>query len=176
VATTQPDTNRYDEIRDVLASFPAGVVVVTAMAPDGSPRGLTVSAFCSVSAEPPLVLVCVDKTSNTLPAIQHSGAFTVNILAGGREEVARNFASKRDNKFAAVAWRPWQDAAPAGPILHEDVAAFLVCVVERVVEAGDHWVFIGEVVEVERADESRLLLYHRRSFSSVGDAHAATAD
>jgi flavin reductase (DIM6/NTAB) family NADH-FMN oxidoreductase RutF len=162
---TQPDS-----LRDVLASFPAGVVVVTAMGPDGTPRGLTVSAFCPVSLDPPLVLVCVDKRSNTLPAIEHSGAFTVNLLAGDREHVALTFASKREDKFEAIAWRECEGLA--GPILHEDAAAFLVCRVAQSVEAGDHWIFVGEVIDVELVRESFQLMYHRRAFSSVGGGAA----
>ena len=153
--------------REVLARFPAGVAVVTAIAPDGRPRGLTVSAFCSVSLRPPMVLVCVDRSSNTLPAIEHSKGFTVNVLAGGREELARVFASKRDDKFAGVSWRP-ADPPEMGAILHEDMAAFLACTVAHSIEAGDHWVFIGEVVEAQQVDEAVHLLYHRRTFSTVG--------
>ncbi|TMB89549.1 MAG: flavin reductase family protein, partial [Chloroflexi bacterium] len=67
-----------------MSSFPSGVVVLTAFGQDGLPRGLTVSAFCAVSLEPPLALACIDKTSNTLPAVQHTGGFTANILAVGR--------------------------------------------------------------------------------------------
>ena len=89
--------------RSIVGSFPTGVVVVTAWNGDGTPRGLTISAFCSVSLEPPLVLVCVDKESRTLPAIQASARFAVNVLAEGTEELALKFATKRDDKFDAVA-------------------------------------------------------------------------
>ena len=63
------DPRRY---RDVMSAFPSGVVIVTAFGVDGAPRGLTVNAFSAVSLEPPLALVCIDKSSNTLPAVQHS--------------------------------------------------------------------------------------------------------
>src|SRR5438270_219015 len=78
------DTWRF---REVMARFASGVVVLTAFGEDGGPRGLTVSAFCAASLEPPLALVCIDKTSNTLPAVQHTGGFTANILASGREQL-----------------------------------------------------------------------------------------
>ena len=79
--------------REVMGSFPSGVVVLTAFGDDGGPRGLTVSAFCAVSLEPPLALVSIAKTSNTLPAVQHTGGFTANILAVGREQLARRMAT-----------------------------------------------------------------------------------
>jgi flavin reductase (DIM6/NTAB) family NADH-FMN oxidoreductase RutF len=152
--------------REVLASFPAGVVIVTAMDAEGRPMGLTVSAFCSVSAVPALVCVCVDAGSNTLPAIRHSGALTINILAAGREKLALRFASKRKDKFDIVDWAP----APhdrGGPILTSDAAAHLVCVVDREVEAGDHSLFIAEAIGAGVQVGHPPLVYHRRGFASV---------
>jgi flavin reductase (DIM6/NTAB) family NADH-FMN oxidoreductase RutF len=163
----QPSQLDPSLFREVLAAFPAGVVVVTALDDQTRPLGLTVSAFCSVSAEPPLVLVCVDRSSNTLPAIRHSQAFTVNILAAGREQLALLFASKSDDKFVAVAWEASQ-FANAGPILSQDAAAHLVCRVQQEIEAGDHWVFIGEVVDAAVQEAHGPLLYHRRTFLGVG--------
>jgi flavin reductase (DIM6/NTAB) family NADH-FMN oxidoreductase RutF len=163
----QPSQLDPSLFREVLAAFPAGVVVVTALDDQTRPLGLTVSAFCSVSADPPLVLVCVDRASNTLSAIRHSQAFTVNILASGREQLALLFASKSDDKFVAVAWEASQ-FANAGPILSQDAAAHLVCRVEQEIEAGDHWVFIGEVVDAAVQEAHSPLLYHRRTFLGVG--------
>jgi flavin reductase (DIM6/NTAB) family NADH-FMN oxidoreductase RutF len=152
--------------RDVLSSFPAGVVVVTAAHPGGAPAGLTVSAFCSVSAEPPLVLVCVDLESNTLPAIRGAGGFTVNVLAAGSEPLALHFASKAEDKFAAIEWQP--GPSPGGPILARHSVAHLVCAVEREVPGGDHAVFIGRVLEMDLVEDRHSLVYHRRVFSAVG--------
>jgi len=154
--------------REILATFPAGVVIVTAVGADGTSSGLTVSAFCSVSAVPPLVLVCVDRGSNTLSAIQHSEMFTVNILAAGRAELALRFASKRTDKFADIAHEP-PTLPRGGPILRNDAASYLVCRLEQSVEAGDHWVFIGEALEAGVHEDERPLplVYHNRSFSSV---------
>ena len=149
--------------REIMACFPTGVAIVTAHEAGVVPRGLTLSAFCAVSLDPPLVLVCVDKSSNTLPALQASGGFTVNFLAGGREHLAVLYASKDEGKFDGIAWsRP--ALTEGGPILHEDSAAYAVCVTRQAIEAGDHWVFIGEVRD-GRVIEGRLpLVYHRRAF------------
>lgn len=152
----------------VMASFPAGVAVVTSLDREERPVGLTISAFCSVSRTPPLILICVDKRSATLPAIQHSRKFTVNFLSEGREVIAQTFATKDPDKFANQAWRHTEGLAGGGPVLHEDTVAHLACTVYKAVEAGDHWVFIGEVVEASVEEEARSLLYHRRNFSSIG--------
>src|ERR1700682_1592789 len=127
--------------REVMASFPTGVVVLTAFGDDSLPRGLTVSAFSAVSLNPLLALVCIDKTSNTLPAVQHTGGFTANILAAGREQLARRMATKLTEKFEGIAWR--QPASPiGGPVLEEDSVAYAVCTLRDTIEAGDHWVLI----------------------------------
>jgi flavin reductase (DIM6/NTAB) family NADH-FMN oxidoreductase RutF len=157
-----------DQFLSALSNFPAGVAVVTALDRDERPVGLTISAFCSVSRTPPLILICVDKGSSTLPAIRHSEKFTVNFLSEGREVVAKNFATKDPDKFADQTWRPSAGLPGGGPILHEDTVAYLVCTVHKEVEAGDHWVFIGEVIEAGVEEEARSLLYHRRNFSSIG--------
>lgn len=168
--STKDGFRTIDEARflSVMASFPAGVAVVTSLDRSKRPVGLTISAFCSVSRTPPLILICVDKGSASLPAIQHSGKFTVNFLSDDREEIARRFATKDPDKFAGQAWRHSEALPGGGPILHEDTVAHLACTVYKAVEAGDHWVFIGEVIEASVEEEARSLLYHRRNFSSIG--------
>lgn len=155
------DTQRF---RDVMSTFPSGVVVLTAFGEDGGPRGLTVSAFCAASLQPPLVLVCIDKTSNTLPAVQHAGGFTANILAAGREALARRMATKLSDKFDGLEWRR-PETALGGPILDADSAAYAVCILRDTIEAGDHWVLIGQVLEGDHRDGVKPLVFSRRAFS-----------
>src|SRR5580658_3303891 len=102
----------------VLGSLASGVMIVTASSESG-PKGLTSTAVCSVSAVPPLLLVCADTESRTLSAIQRAGAFVINILAAGREDLARLFASKAADKFAHLTWQPSANANGA-PILTAD--------------------------------------------------------
>jgi flavin reductase (DIM6/NTAB) family NADH-FMN oxidoreductase RutF len=149
--------------RDVMASFPTGVVVLTAFARDSLPRGLTVSAFCAVSLDPPLALACVDKTSNTLPAVQHAGGFTANILAAGREQLARRMASKLSDKFDGIAWRR-PESAHGGPILEGDCAAYAVCTLKDTIEGGDHWILIGDVVQGEHREGVSPMIFSRRGY------------
>ena len=149
--------------RDVMASFPSGVVVLTAFGADGLPRGLTVSAFCAVSLEPPLALACIDKTSNTLQAVQLTGGFTANILSAGREQLARRMATKVAEKFDTLAWRRPQGTT-GGPILEEDIAAFAVCALRDTIDAGDHWVLIGLVTEGATREGAAPLIFSRRGY------------
>jgi flavin reductase (DIM6/NTAB) family NADH-FMN oxidoreductase RutF len=148
---------------EVMASFAAGVAVVTALDQDGVPRGLTTTAVTSVSRNPPLLLVCVDRHSRTLPAIRHSGSFVVNFLDARHPDLARRFASKAEDKFAALTWLAGTNGAP---VLHEHAHAWVDCRVEREIEAGDHVVVIGEIVHGAVSDDTgrRPLTYYGRSF------------
>jgi flavin reductase (DIM6/NTAB) family NADH-FMN oxidoreductase RutF len=151
------------KFRETMTSFPSGVVVLTAFGSDSLPRGLTVSAFCAVSLDPPLALACIDKTSNTLPAVQHAGGFTANILAAGREQLARRMATKISEKFDGIAWRQ-PASAHGGPILEEDCAAYAVCTLRDTIEAGDHWILIGNVVEGAHLDGVSPMIFSRRVY------------
>lgn len=153
--------------RRLLSSYPAGVCVVTAFDEYGGPRGLTLIAFCGVSLDPPLVLVCVDRASNTLPAIQATGGFTVNFLGSGSPHVARLMSTKAEDKFESIAWvSPSQPEG--GPILHEDSAGYIVCRTWHSVEAGDHWVFVGEVLDGAVEEDRLPLVFHRRRYRELG--------
>src|SRR5438445_7522424 len=149
-----------ERFREVMASFPSGVVVLTAFGQDSLPRGLTVSAFCAVSLEPPLALACIDKTSNTLPALQHAGGFTANILAAGRELLARRMATKLSDKFDGIKWRR-PKSAHGGPILEDDAVAFAVCTLKETIEARDHWILSRNVLDGDH-NATRSPLISRR--------------
>lgn len=150
--------------REIMSTFPAGVTVVTAYSEDVHPQGLTVNAFCSVCVAPPLVLVCVDSNSDTLPAIQRNGTLKVNFLADGHEEIAMRFASKSGEKFDGLSHRP-PSGAEGGPILSEDCPAHLVCHTWQSIEAGDHWIFVGEVQGGSFDEEPSPLVYGARRFA-----------
>jgi flavin reductase (DIM6/NTAB) family NADH-FMN oxidoreductase RutF len=152
-----------DLYRDVMSAFPTGVVIVTAFGEDGLPRGLTATAFSPVSLEPRLALVCIAKSSNTLPAVRHTRGFTANVLAAGREELARLMATKASTKFDGIEWRR-SDTGQGGPILFNDSAAFAVCALRDTIQAGDHWVLIGTVVGGGHDRDAQPLLYHRRDY------------
>jgi flavin reductase (DIM6/NTAB) family NADH-FMN oxidoreductase RutF len=157
---------RAELYRELLSDFPSGVTVVTAFDERGEPRGLTLIAFCGVSLDPPLVLVCIDRNSNTLPAIRHSGGFTVNIISSSSDHVARLMATKSADKFERIPWTA-PGLPEGGPVLHRDAAAHVVCRTRQAVEAGDHWIFIGEVMDGVVAVGQQPLVFHRRGFREL---------
>ena len=151
----------------IMAAFPTGVTVVTTVDAEGRPRGLTSNAVCSVSADPPLLLVCVDTEARTLPALRHAKAFVVNFLKEGRGELCRRFASKEEEKFVDV---HWCRAANGAPRLCEDALAYAECVTEQELDIGDHVILIGSVVGGRPPEPGeRPLTYFRRSYGGFVD-------
>ncbi|MFE7898040.1 flavin reductase family protein [Streptomyces sp. NPDC057424] len=148
--------------RDAFASLPTSVAVITTTDAHGTPKGLTSNAVCAVSMDPPLLLICVDKSSRTLPALLRSDGFVVNFLSEDAEQVSRQFAAKGADKFAGVQYRASARAA-GSPVLFADSVAFLECATESRIEAGDHWILLGRVLDGEVHDRGALL-YHRRSY------------
>ena len=135
--------------RQVLGHFPTGVTVITAAGPDG-PAGLAVGSFFSVSLDPPLVAFCAAKSSSSYPKVEAAGHFVVNVLGEHQEDVCRVFAGKGD-KFAGLGYRP--SPGSGAPVIN-DVLAWIDCDIDTVHEAGDHWIVIGHVRELEVGDES----------------------
>jgi flavin reductase (DIM6/NTAB) family NADH-FMN oxidoreductase RutF len=152
-----------DVFKDIMAAAPGPTAVVTSTGGDGRHQGLTMTAVCSASLEPPLLLVCLDHGSNTLRAVRESNSFTVNYIARGHEDVAMKFAKKADDKFDGLAVSV-ADNGIGGPVLVEKAAAHAVCEVEQFVEAGDHTVVVGAVVGGGVTDEAHVLAYAQRKF------------
>jgi flavin reductase (DIM6/NTAB) family NADH-FMN oxidoreductase RutF len=153
-----------ENFRTVLGRLPTGVVVVTGGDPE-SPSALVVGSFMSVSLEPPLVAVSPAKTSTSWPAIEAGGKFCANVLGGGQEELAKRFAQSGGEKFEGVSWAP----APAtGSPLLEGVAAWIDCRIYERYEAGDHWLVLGEVLELSGLRESGALVFHSGVMRPLG--------
>jgi 3-hydroxy-9,10-secoandrosta-1,3,5(10)-triene-9,17-dione monooxygenase reductase component len=145
--------------RQVLGHFPTGVVVVTSHLED-KPAGLSVGSFCSLSLDPPLVLFCVDRVSQTWPVVERTGVFCVNVLADDQEHVARMFSTRGVDRFAGIGW----DAAPSGAPILDGVLAWIDCTVERVDEGGDHFIVIGRVLDLGVRREARPLVFFRGGY------------
>jgi flavin reductase (NADH) len=147
---------------EIMASFPSGVAVVTTLDPEGAPRGLTTTAVSSVSAHPPTVLVCVDLGSRTLEALRARRRFVVNFMGQGRSQLCLLFASKADDKFDRVSWRP---TATGLPLLEEDVLAWAECCTMHDLEVGDHVILVARVEAGGVMPELESpLMYYRRSW------------
>jgi 3-hydroxy-9,10-secoandrosta-1,3,5(10)-triene-9,17-dione monooxygenase reductase component len=141
--------------RDVLGRFASGVTVVTSTS-DGEPVGMTCQSFSSVSLSPPLVLFCPAKSSRAWPLIQRSGKFCVNLLAHDQAELSNLMATKGVDKFASVDWS--KSPATGSPLL-DGILGFVDCTIHAVYEAGDHYVVIGRVQELESTDAEHPLLF-----------------
>lgn len=133
-----------DEFRAAMSRLAAGVSIVTSIDAEGVPRGLTATAVCSVSLEPPLALASLSTGSTTHAAVESAGAFVLNLLGRGEEELARRFARATDEKFSGVAWEKGVTGCPTIP----EALAVCECALERTVAAGDHTLFLGRVVRV----------------------------
>lgn len=151
--------------RQVLGHLAAGVTLVTSRNAEGRPCGLTATAVCSVSLEPPLVLACIDRGTNTHAGIEGSGFYAVNLLGSGDAELAIRFSRTGEDKYLDLAV---ETRVTGAPILSGAVG-FCDCSVERVVPAGDHTVFIGrvEAAEVLRPEEKEPLIYHLGRYRGV---------
>jgi flavin reductase (DIM6/NTAB) family NADH-FMN oxidoreductase RutF len=151
------------EFRRACGHFLTGVTIVTVRAEDGAPIGLTVNSFTSVSLEPPLLLVCVDRRSGTYPAFTVAAPFAVHVLRHDQRELSTRFATPRTDKFAGVGWRPGRNGAP---ILSEFTALF-ECVFVRAEDAGDHGLFLGRVERVEIRETDSPLAFYRGAYVRV---------
>jgi flavin reductase (DIM6/NTAB) family NADH-FMN oxidoreductase RutF len=154
---------------EIMASFPAGVAIVTTTDGNGTPYGLTTTALSSVSADPPTLLVCLDRASRTLPVVRAQGRFVANFMRAGRSDLCLLFASKDENKFARVAWRRTHSGLP---LLEQDILAWAEIRTEQELEIGDHVVLIGGVEDGGALEHSLApLMYYRRSWGVWAPAH-----
>lgn len=153
------------ELRDTLGRFATGVTVVTTLDPNGVAIGLTVSSFNSVSLEPPLVLWSLSADSPSREAFESAHYYAINVLAADQAGVSNQFASRLADKFDGVDWRPGVGGAP---LLSGCCAWFEVKNTQRVA-GGDHLIFIGEVVGIDRDPSRAPLLFHDGRYRLLGD-------
>jgi flavin reductase (DIM6/NTAB) family NADH-FMN oxidoreductase RutF len=153
------------ELRRVMGHFATGVTIITTRDVDGKPYGLTANALCSVSLDPPLLLVCVDKRAESHPAFGRSGLFAVNVLGLGHEDLSRRFAVSGGDKFVDVDHRSGVSGLP----LLDGALATIECRVVSVHEAGDHTIFIGEVEHLQGGGGDPLLFFRGKYRRLVED-------
>lgn len=148
--------------RDALSRFASGVTVIGLRGADGRLRGITVSAFSSVSISPPIVLACIARNSTCHQELTEGVYFGVSILSEGQSPLARHFAKSSGNKFGDVPFR----FGRAGIPLIQNACAQLECVVTQRLAGGDHTIVLGEVLAAE-ASSARPLVYVQRDFHQL---------
>jgi len=141
-----------------MGLFATGVTVVTTRDRDGAPYGLTANALTSLSLDPPLLLVCIDRKAETYPHFFASKLFAVNILAHDQEELSRRFATSGGDKFGGLNFRAGRLGSPllAGTLGH------IECRIVETLEGGDHVIHVGEVVDAEYRDGQPLVFFQGR--------------
>jgi flavin reductase (DIM6/NTAB) family NADH-FMN oxidoreductase RutF len=154
--------------RRVMGSLAAGVTVVTTRDGEGQPRGLTATAVCLVSLEPPLLLVCIDRTAECHEAFLTAETFAVHLLREGQETLSRRFARKDSQKFEGISHR---QGALGAPIL-ADVLACVECQVQARYPGGDHTIFVGKAahsIVAPPGEGGTPLVYFRGCYAHLGD-------
>ena len=142
------------EFRSACGLFASGVTVVTRRLPDNEPYGMTVSSFTSVSLDPPLVLVCIDRSARFLRELSPIEPFAVNILSERQQHIAMRFASRdEENRFAGIEWTPGWSGVP----LVAGVVATFACSLHQNFPSGDHLILVGAVQHIERHKGSPLI-------------------
>ena len=152
-----------DEFRNVLGRFASGVTVVTALDSDGHDRGMTVSAFCSVSLAPPLILICIEKSASAWRTLTTTGEFVVNILSAEQEQLARRFAIEEIDRFDGVGYSRTQN----GIVILDDVVAVIECKRTTLYDGGDHTIILGSVEATRVSNEKKPLLYYRGGYAQL---------
>lgn len=145
--------------RQTMSRYASGVTIVTAMDEAGMPWGLTASAVSSVSLNPPLVLICIDKKANTYEAVTKARFFAMNFLNKQQDELALLFATRGADKFAGV---PYQPGTTGAPLLPEVSIAVIECRMFAQYEGGDHTIVVGEVVAASVSEGQPLIFYDRK--------------
>jgi flavin reductase (DIM6/NTAB) family NADH-FMN oxidoreductase RutF len=160
VSSTEIDSSQF---RQLLGHFATGVTILTVATSDGHPLGMTANSLASVSLDPSLISVCVDRESEMHDVILQAQEFVVNVLAGDQEALARRFADKHEDRFDGIGYR----LSPEGLILLDGVLAHLRCRRHAEYPGGDHTIVVGHLIGGETR-EGRPLLSSRGGDAALG--------
>jgi flavin reductase (DIM6/NTAB) family NADH-FMN oxidoreductase RutF len=149
-------------LRQAFGYFPSGVTAICGMR-DGAPVGLAASSFTTVSLDPPLVSVCVSRTSSTWPTLEDLPAIGVSVLAEDHDAICRSLAGPAANRFTDVAW----ESGDSGAVFLHGCALWLDCTLFNVIEAGDHFVALLEIQAMEVYPDIAPMVFHRSSFRQL---------
>ena len=147
-----------DDFRSALSRFASGVTIVTARSRNGAPVGFTASAFSSLSLEPPLVLVCLDRSAESFPVFEEARTFAVSILGANQQDAAVRFATRGADKFGGSSL---DRGAATGLPLVAGAIAHLGCSMHDLLDGGDHVILVGRVVRASSNGDEPLLYFNR---------------
>ena len=148
-----------DLFRRLAGRFTTGVTIITTLDADGNPCGMTANSFASVSLNPPLVSVAVDHTATIYPAMRAGSRFAVNILDAQQELLSRRFAEGLDDRFDGVAWQRINDQ-----VIITGTLAHLCCEKWAEIPAGDHTIFVGQVISGDTNEQGKPLVHYRGGY------------
>ena len=163
------DPSASRRLRDALGHVATGVVVATALTPEGVRLGMTLNSFASVSLEPPLVLFCIDRRARGLPYWLRVAGYAVNVLSARQSELANRFARPGVDKWRSVGFAPGLHGAP----LLDRVCAHFECTAHDRLDGGDHVILVGRVERHWSDPDSPALVFHRGRFTNLADPLAA---
>lgn len=155
------DTLDSRSFRRILGHYPTGVCAITSVS-GGSPVGMVVGSFTSVSLDPPLVAFLPDRKSTSWPKLEASGRFCVNVLSDRQRHVCERLSSKAENKFEMLRYR----SSPSGLPIVDGAIAWIDCSLHAVHEAGDHYIVLGRVEALDVAHADRPLLFFQGGYGS----------
>jgi flavin reductase (DIM6/NTAB) family NADH-FMN oxidoreductase RutF len=154
------------KFRDALGRFATGVTVVTTLAADNHPIGVTVNAFASLSLEPPLILISLAQTTAHLRAYLENDQFAVNMLGEDQRNLSVAFSNPHNHCFEGLDFTTWESGCP----LLDGCLANLECTRTAVHEGGDHYIVVGHVDRLRHVDKGDPLIFFRGEYSRIGDS------
>jgi 3-hydroxy-9,10-secoandrosta-1,3,5(10)-triene-9,17-dione monooxygenase reductase component len=152
------------ELRRVMGHFATGVTVVTTKDGEDAPFGLTANAFASLSLNPPLALICVDKAAQCYSCFEGSKIFAINVLGEEQEEISRRFATKGAQKFNGIPWHK----SESGLALLDGAIGHIECKVVHTYDGGDHTIYVGQVLRAKTTGE-RPLIFFKGKYTRLPD-------
>jgi flavin reductase (DIM6/NTAB) family NADH-FMN oxidoreductase RutF len=155
------------EYRSVIGHLATGVTVITTAAGEEM-QGMTANAVTSLSLDPTMILICVEKSTHTHGVLERGGVFAVNILGDHQEQVSRLFAKRAEPEINSLRGERFTLGVTGVPVL-EDCLAYLECRVAQVFEGGDHSIFLGQVVAASVVQDAEPLLFYRSQYRRLAD-------
>ncbi|MCD2114875.1 flavin reductase family protein [Rhodococcus rhodochrous] len=158
-----PDlTARHQTLRRAFSQFPSGVIAICTLGPDG-PVGMAVSSFTSVSLEPALVSICIDRASTTWPKLSTARRIGISVLGAEQAELCKALAARNADRFATATWH----ASPDDAVFLAGASLWLDCRVDRTIQAGDHDIVLFEVLGTRAHDGHHPLVFHRSTLRTL---------